>query len=80
MDDIIKAIPEHEYNMLYTYLEDEVKHRTKAKRSAIGLIQSIINDLPNQANAAMEIVNNFDKTKYQEVINFAKAANGGRDI
>ena len=26
------------------------------------------------------IMDNFDKDKYQEVINFAKAANGGRDI
>lgn len=80
MDEIIKAIPENEYSMLYTYLEEEVKHRTKAKRSAVGLIQSIINDLPSQAQAAMDIVNNFDKEKFQNVVDFAKAANGGRDI
>lgn len=80
MDEIIKAIPEVEYNMLYNYLEEESRNRTKAKRSAVGLIQSIINDLPTQAQAAMDIVNNFDKEKYQNVIDFAKAANGGRDI
>ena len=27
-----------------------------------------------------EIVNNFDPAKYQAVIDFATAANGGRDI
>ena len=27
-----------------------------------------------------DIINNFDKEKYQNVLDFAKAANGGREI
>lgn len=80
MDMIIAAIPEEEYKMLYEYLIEESNKRMKAIRSAVGLIQSIIHDLPMQAQAAADIVNNFDKEKYQSVIDFAKAANGGRDI
>ena len=80
MDEIIKNIPEDEYNMLYNYLLDEAKNRIKSRRSVVGLIQSLINDLPTQAEAAKKIMDDFDPQKFQEVINFAKAANGGRDI
>lgn len=80
MDMIIEAIPEEEYQMLYKYLIEESETRTKNNQSLVGLIQSLINDLPAQAQAVSDIVNNFDKEKYQNVIDFAKAANGGRDI
>ena len=80
MDAVITAIPEEEYKMLYDYLVEESQKRMKAMRSAVGLIQSIINDLPAQAQAAADIVNSFDKEKYQNVVDFAKAANGGREI
>lgn len=80
MDKIIEAIPEEEYNMLYEYLIEFSEKKMEAMRSAVGLIQSIINDLPAQAQAAADIVNSFDKEKYQNVLDFAKAANGGRDI
>ena len=48
--------------------------------STSSMIQSIINDLPKNAQAAANIVDNFDESKYQAVIDFAKAANGGRPI
>jgi hypothetical protein len=66
--------------MLYSYLETVMSDVIEQKLSVSGLIQSFIQDLPAQAEAAMNIVNNFDKEKFQNVINFAKAANGGRDI
>lgn len=50
------------------------------KQSVVSLVQSLINDLPKQAEAMKDIVDNFNPEKYQEVINFAKAANGGREI
>ena len=65
---------------LFNLLEEMVKVKTKYNRSIVSLVQSLINDLPSQAQAAMDIVNSFDKEKFQEVINFAKAANGGREI
>lgn len=80
MDEIIKVIPESEYTTLYTYLEEVTKYQTKYNRSVVSLVQSLINDLPTQAQAAMDIVNSFDKEKFQNVIEFAQAANGGRAI
>ena len=80
LDTLLEAIPEEEYDMLYSYLETVMSDLIEQKLSVSGLIQSFIQDLPAQAEAAMNIVNNFDKEKFQNVINFAKAANGGRDI
>ena len=44
------------------------------------MLQSVIQDLPKNAQMAADIVNNFDKSKYQAVVDFATAANGGRNI
>ena len=80
LDKILEAIPEEEYNILYTYLEDFIISKEERNRSVISLLENIISDLPAQAQAAMDIVNNFDKTQFQNVIDFANAANGGRPI
>lgn len=80
LSSILELIPESEYNTIYNYIEEIKKDTVKFKRSASALLQSIITDLPKQAEAAMNIVDSFDKNKYQEVIEFARAANGGRNI
>ena len=61
-------------------LDDTKRELTEYKRSVSGIIQNIITDLPKQAEAMQDIIDNFDKEKYQNVLNFAKAANGGREI
>jgi len=48
--------------------------------SAGGIINRFIDDLPANAEAAAKIVNEFDPQKYQAVIDFANAANGGRNF
>lgn len=80
MDLIIQQIPENEYNELFTQLEEYVKFNSKYNRSAAGLINSLITDLPKQAQMAKEIIAGFDPNQYQNVIEFAKAANGDREI
>ena len=77
---VLEHIPESEYTFLLEHLEEVKKSLIEANLSISTMVQSIINDLPTNARAAAEIVDSFDKTKYQEVINFAKAANGGRPI
>ena len=59
-----------------TYQEDMLKY----KNTAGGVLQSLIQDLPRNAQMAAEIVDNFDKNKFQAVVDFATAANGGRKI
>ena len=44
------------------------------------MLNKFIDDLPAQADAMKNIIDNFDKDKYQEVIRFAEAVNGNRPI
>lgn len=79
-DEFYGAFNEEEYDELMGYIEDLMDMTLTYKNTAGAVLQSIIQDLPKNAQAAADIVNSFDKTKYQEVINFATAANGGRNI
>lgn len=80
IDQMLDTIDEDEYKTLYEYLE-KVKYETDKNRLSVSaLIQKIINDLPKNAEAAAQIVENFNPEKYQQVIQFAEAANGGRPI
>ena len=76
---IISAMGE-EYDNLFTYLTVMRKVYDQYNMSTAALIKAFIEDLPEKAAAAAEIVQNFDPQKYQNVVNFAKALNGGRDI
>ena len=80
IDAFISQFDETEYNELYVWMEDVKNEITNYKHSVSALAQSVITDLPKQAEAMQNIIDNFDKDKYQNVLNFAKAANGGRDI
>ena len=76
---ILKEIPENEYKELLNWMEETKEESTKAKNSIVPSLNQLIQDLPKQADAMQNIVDNFDKNKFKEVIDFAKAANGGRD-
>lgn len=80
IDEMLKEIPEDEYLELQYYITKYIKDTLKYKNSAGAILNSFINDLPKNAEAAAKIVDNFDKDKYQAVIDFATAANGGRNI
>lgn len=80
ISEVLKYIPENEYQVLFTYMQEIIDEKMKYNTSASALLQSFINDLPTQAQAALDIVENFDPDKFQAVKDFAKAANGGRDI
>ena len=57
-----------------------MKMNLKFKNTTGGVLQAFIQDLPRNAAAAMEIIENFDKQKFQAVVDFATAANGNRNI
>lgn len=80
LDSFLENFNENEYNELFAILEDTKEEIMHYKYSTSALLQSVITDLPKQAEAVQKIIDNFDQEKYQNVINFAKAANGGRDI
>lgn len=80
INSVIANMPEGEYEDLWEKIQEVIEVQMKYNLSAAAVIKSIIQDLPAQAQAAADIVNNFDPEKYQAVTDFAKAANGGRPI
>lgn len=80
LDEVIKNIPETEYNYLYDSLLSLSDSSEKYNSTIAAMIQTLINTLPEQAEAVEKIIQNFDKEKLQQVIDFATAANGNRDI
>ena len=79
-DKLLSVIPENEYEDLMTFMEELINDDMTYSHSASAVLQAIIHDLPTNAQIAADIINNFDREKYQEVIAFAEAANGGRNI
>lgn len=77
---VIGGMEDDQYDQLRAQLSEVRESRQKFYCSAAALMQSFIQDLPRNAAAAAQIVDNFDKSKYQNVIDFAKSANGGRPI
>lgn len=80
LTEIIKNMNADEYNDLWDKINDYMEAELKYTTTAAAIIKTLITDLPAQAQAAMDIVNSFDKEKFNEVTNFAKALNGGREI
>ena len=66
--------------MLYTYLYELEETIITFKNTIGGVLQDVINNLPIKAEEMQNIVNNFDPAKFQNVLDFAKAANGGREV
>lgn len=80
IDNVVATIGSNEYLELKETLEKQVNKNLKYRNSAAAVIQRFIVDLPKNAAIAEEIVNNFNPEAYQQVKDFAQAANGGRNI
>ena len=80
INSVMSLIPQEEIQELDEMLNMQQRNNTVYKQSAAYLIGQFINELPNQMEKVGEIVNNFDPSKYQAVVDFATAANGGRNI
>lgn len=78
--EVIAAIGEYEYESLKDYLIEIKNEKLRYENTAAAVLNRIVQDLPKNAAAAKEIVDSFDRDQYQQVIDFATAANGGRNI
>lgn len=76
----MNTIEDDEYNYLFQMVQDTVSDYMNYHTTAGAVIQSLINDLPRNAEAASRIVESFNPEKYEQVIQFAEAANGGRPL
>lgn len=73
MKSFLETIEHSEYTELLDLVERTKEYRLKYTTTAASVIKSLIEDLPKNAEAASKIINTFDKEKFQEVVNFAKA-------
>lgn len=70
---VIEQIPENEMDFLYDLVERIGDATVNYENSFAGVANNIITSMPENAQAAADIVDNFDPEKYSEVVNFAKA-------
>ena len=80
MDEFLRHIDIKDYTEMLDYIEKLTSLKTQYSNTAAVVIQKLVDDLPANAEAMQSIVEKFDPEKYQAVIDFAKAANGGREI
>ncbi len=78
--EVMNAIPNQEYENLYRDINRQIAREEFFANSLAFTFSDFLNKLPDQMEKVAEIVNNFDPEKYQNVIDFATAANGGRNI
>lgn len=74
IDKMLMTMNMDEYDYLYDMLiqtRDNILHYSN---TAGAVLQRIIQDLPKNAQAAADIVDSFDEQKYQNIVDFAKAA------
>lgn len=77
---IAAGIPKEEYEEVFYAAETYLEQVRKYQVSTVALVNTIMNTIPAQMEKVGEIINNFDPAKYQAVVDFATAANGGRNI
>lgn len=80
LDEIILTIPEEEYEELFGYLEESLSNSIEYKRSLYGSISGVLNELTSNTQGAISAINQFDPTQFQNVLDFAKSVNGGRNV
>ena len=83
LDEILRHMDENEYNYLREIFEDSIRDQLKFKYSAAAVLQSLIQDLPANAAAAADIVNNWDASKFQAVqdmVNLAREAGMNQEL
>lgn len=71
---ILEHLPEDEYKYLFNMLQEQTKDFLTYKNSAAAVVQSFIQDLPANAAAAADIVNNWDADKFQSVQDMVQLA------
>lgn len=73
IDLVVKNIPEEELSNIYAAVSEIKDSLVAYENSFAGVANNFITNLPENAQAAADIVDNFDPEKYNEVVNFAKA-------
>jgi hypothetical protein len=78
IDQVLINMEEDEYNFLCESLNQQEEDILKYQNTVAGIINNIIENLPIRAEEMQQIVDNFDPSKFENVLNFAKAVNNGK--
>lgn len=70
---ILENIPEEEYKILYSFIEEYERDILNYQNTIAGIIANLIESLPARAEEMQKIVDNFNPENFQEVLNFARA-------
>ena len=74
------GIPKEEFEDLFNLCTEYSAKYEKYINSTSSIINTIIESFPKRMEEVQKIIENFDPSKYQAVVDFATAANGGRNI
>lgn len=77
---VCAAISRTEFTELCEMLTTTKNNKMKYSNSVAATINRFISELPTNAEAAKSIIEQFNPEDFQNVLNFARAANGGREI
>ena len=77
-DLLYQTIPSEEIGILKNFVEELETKLTNINTSALGAVLGVINSLPVNAATAAEMLKDFDPTKLQEAMSFARAI--GADV
>ena len=77
---VVQVMNPEEYKYLYDTLMAMVKMRGKYNNTIGAVAKKLLIEMPETMELAKNVMESFDKEKFAEVLAFAKAANGGRDI
>ena len=80
IDNVLINMNKKEYESLLNLLNQKIEDELKYNTTAAAILNQLITDLPKNAEAAKKIMDEFDPKKYQAVVDFATAANGGRPV
>ena len=78
IDQVLMNMDEDEYSALCEYLNQQESDILNYQNTIAGIIDNIIENLPIRAEEMQKIVNNFDPSKFENVLNFAKSVNNGK--
>lgn len=80
MAEFLNNLDERAYAEMQEDIENIAKMNMENRKSIGVAVTRFIEDLPANVEKMKEIVDSFDPKEYQAVLDFAKAANGGRPI
>ena len=80
IDSVVARMAQAEYDNIFNLAKQEAEKLEQYKGTLASVLNSFVAELPKNAQMAKETIEQFDPDAFQRVLDFAKAANGGRPI